>query len=133
MYDTKNNSSFLTILSILTKIIWEFKAFKNLSTIEKLINSVIINISETLIERLEELILKINHFDLKVVLNGLQLPINLFKIYTFYRDPENPNKLYENIFHRYINFLFEKIEDIYDHEEFSYILKSILDFKGIVL
>lgn len=129
MYDTKNNSTFLSIISILSKVTWEFIAFKNLSTKEKLINSVIISLSETLIERLEELIIKINKFDFKIVLNALQLPINLYKIYIFYRDPENPNKLYENLFHRYINFLFEKIDDICDPEEFSYFLKSILDFK----
>jgi len=86
--------TFINVLKLINRIIEKFSCLKNLSTIEKLLNSIIINISEYLITNLDELLDLIMSFDLKLIEEVLVFPINLYKIYNFYRDPNNPEKKY---------------------------------------
>lgn len=122
-------STFLCLLNIFCRVISRFSCFEFLNTKQKIINSIIINFSETLMTDLENIIELIMSFDIKLLLNSLELPIQLMRIYTFYRDPSNPNKKYENIFHRFINFIFQNVAFIYDPEVFSAVNKCIIEFK----
>lgn len=88
------DGSFINLLKIINKMIDKFSCLKNLSTIEKLLNSIIINISEYLISNLDELLGLIMSFDIKLIEEVLVFPINLYKIYNFYRDPNNPERKY---------------------------------------
>jgi len=46
---------------------------------------------------LEDLLDLIISFDFKLLLEVLDFPINLYKIYNYYRDPNNPEKKYEMV------------------------------------
>lgn len=106
--------TFINVLKLINRMIEKFSCLKNLSTIEKLLNSIIINISEYLITNLDELLDLIMSFDLKLIEEVLVFPINLYKIYNFYRDPNNPEKKYiqvkSNLF--YIYSIFRASKDI---------------------
>jgi hypothetical protein len=92
------DGTFINLLKIINKMVDKFSCLKNLSTIEKLLNSIIINISEYLIINLDELLDLIMSFDLKLIEEVLVFPINLYKIYNFYRDSNNPEKKYTQVY-----------------------------------
>ncbi len=92
------DGTFLNVLKLVNKMIERFSCFKNLSTIEKLLNSIIISISEYLMLHLDELLDLIISFDLKIIEEIIVFPINLYKIYNFYRDPNNPEKKYLQVY-----------------------------------
>ena len=98
------DGTFLNILKLIIKMIERFSCFKNLGTMDKLINSIIINISEYLMLNLDDLIDLIMGFDLKLLEDILIFPINLYKIYNFYRDPNNPEKKYLQVINFKNNF-----------------------------
>ena len=98
------DGTFLNILKLINKMIERFSCFKNLGTMDKLINSIIINISEYLMLNLDDLIDLIMGFDLKLLEDILIFPINLYKIYNFYRDPNNPEKKYLQVINFKNNF-----------------------------
>ncbi len=91
------DGTFINLLKIINRMIEKFSCFKNLSTIEKLLNSIIISISEYLMTNLDELLDLIISFDLKLIEEVLVFPINLYKIYNFYRDLNNPDKKYTQV------------------------------------
>jgi len=88
------DGSFLNLLRMLNKLIEKFSCMKNLATIDKLLNSIIINVSEALILNILEILVFIISFHLKLLDEVLIFPINLYKIFIFYRDPNNPEKKY---------------------------------------
>jgi len=88
------DGTFINLCKIINKMVERFSCLKNLSTIEKLLNSIIINISEYLITNLDEIVNLIMSFDLKLIEEVLVFPINLYKIYNFYRDQNNPERKY---------------------------------------
>ena len=53
---------------------------------------------------LDDLIDLIMGFDLKLLEDILIFPINLYKIYNFYRDPNNPEKKYLQVINFKNNF-----------------------------
>lgn len=61
---------------------------------------------------LEDLLDLIISFDFKLLLEVLDFPINLYKIYNYYRDPNNPEKKYEMV-HRRLHRYFTSICRLY--------------------
>ena len=55
--------------------------------------------------------------------------MDLYKIYNFYRDPNNPNKRYEKNFHTYISHLFQELRNVEDPDIYSEVNKTICEFK----
>jgi hypothetical protein len=123
------DGSFLNLIKILDTVISQFLCFKNISTKEKIINSVILHLANYLLQNLEEILDLIMSFDHKLLLEITKFPVNLYKIYNFYRDPNNPNKKVEQALHRYINFLFENLRNLVDAENFTVINKTITEYK----
>ena len=122
------DGSFLNLIKILDKIVQKFVCFKNISTKEKIINSIIISTSEYLIINIDEILDLIMSFDHKLLLEVTNFPVNLFKIYNYFRDPNNPNKKYEHAFHRYANYLFNNLRCLVDPENFTMFNKAIVEF-----
>ena len=69
----------------------------NISTKDRVINSIIVYLADYLMTTIEDLLDLVISFDIKLLLEVLDFPINLFKIYNFYRDPNNPEKKYEMV------------------------------------
>ena len=125
------DGAFLNLLKILEKIILKFKCFNQLSTNEKIINSIIIPLSEYLISNINEILDLIISFDHKLLSQSLNFPIALYKIYNYFRDLNNPNKKIERSFHKYISYLFKENRNIVDPDIYSEFLKTICEFKII--
>jgi len=106
-FNKLQDGSFLNLAKMISRILSNFKCLPDLSTKEKICNSVLIPLSEYLIINLEELINLMISFDNKLLVQSFNLPIDLYKIYNYYRDHNNPNKKYEKIFHIYISYLFK--------------------------
>jgi len=128
-YTKIEEASFLNLIKILDKIIQSFICFKNISTKEKLVNSIIINVAEYLLLNIDEIIDLITSFDHKLLLEITCFPINLYKIYNFYRDTNNTNRRIENSIHRYVNYLFSSFRCLVDVENFTVFNKAITEFK----
>jgi hypothetical protein len=132
IFTTKiDEGTFLNLIKIMNSIISKFVSFKNTSTKEKFVNSVIIFIANYLLTNIDEILDLLMSFDHKLLLEIIIFPINLYKIYNFFRDPNNPNKKFENSFHRYVSFLFDNIRNIIDPEVYSKFNLSIVEFKII--
>jgi hypothetical protein len=125
------DGSFINLIKMLDKIICRFSCLNNISTKERIQNSIIIPISEYLLQNIDEILDLIISFDYKLLLDVINFPINLYKIYNFYRDYNNPNKKYERALHRYLNFLFECLRSVIDPEIFTVINRSVTEFKII--
>ena len=96
------DGAFLNLLKILQKIILKFQCFPQISTKEKIINSIIVPLAEYLVSNINELLDLIQSFDHKLLSQSLNFPIALYKIYNFFRDLNNPNKKFERICHFYL-------------------------------
>ena len=133
LFGTNNSKieegAFLNLLSILNKIILRFCCFKNLTTKQRIVNSIIINLSESLIENLDEIIILMQCFDLKYIIDVINFPVYLYKIYILYKDPNSTNKKYERFFMKYMRFLFKEIINIVDPEVFGIVAKTVVEYK----
>jgi len=125
------DGAFLNLLKILQKIILKFQCFPQISTKEKIINSIIVPLAEYLVSNINELLDLIQSFDHKLLSQSLNFPIALYKIYNFFRDLNNPNKKFERAFHRYMSFLFKENRNIVDPDIYSEFVKTICEFKII--
>lgn len=125
------DGSFLNLLKLLEKIISKFNCFKQISTKDKLVNSIIVPVSEYLVSNIDELIDLMKSFDHKLLVQAVIFPVHLYKIYNFFRDANNPNKKYERAFHRYMAFLFTEVRNLVDPELFSEFAKTVCEFKII--
>ena len=130
-FNKLQDGSFLNLAKMISRILGNFKCLPELSTKEKICNSVLIPLAEYLVINLEELVNLMISFDNKLLVQALNLPIDLYKIYNFYRDYNNPNKKYENIFHLYISFLFKEMKNIVDPDIYSEVTKTLCEFKII--
>ena len=122
------DGSFLNLIKMISRILSNFKCLPDLSTKEKICNSVLIPLSEYLIINLEEMINLMISFDNKLLVQSFNLPIDLYKIYNYYRDSNNPNKKYEKIFHLYISYLFKEFRNIVDPDIYSEVTKALCEF-----
>jgi len=130
-FNKLQDGSFLNLIKMILRIISNFKCFPVLSTKERISNSVLIPLAEYLVINLEELVNLMISFDNKLLVQAINLPIDLYKIYNFYRDYNNPNKKYENIFHLYMSYLFKELRNIADPDIYSEVTKSLCEFKII--
>ena len=95
----------------------------------KIINSVLIPLSEYLIIHLEEIICLIKTFDNKLLSQSILFPIHLYKIYNYYKDIFKTENKYEENFHVYMQFIFNEIRNVLDPDIFSEITKAICEYK----
>ena len=125
------DGSFLNLIKMISRILDNFKCFQVLSTEERITNSLLIPLAEYLVINLEELINLMKSFDNKLLVQSINLPIDLYKIYNFYRDYNNPNKKYEKIIHSYMSYLFKELRNISDPDIYSEVTKTLCEFKII--
>ena len=88
--------AFLNLLQILSKLLSNFTCYEiEIENLEKakLINSSLIPMAEYLIIHLEEIIFLIKSFDHKLLSQIILFPINLYKIYIYYKDENNHHNL----------------------------------------
>ena len=130
-YNKLQDGSFLNLIKMISRILSNFKCFPVLSTQERIANSVLIPLAEYLVINLEELVNLMISFDNKLLVQSINLPIDLYKIYNFYRDYNNPNKKYEKIFHLYMAYLFKENRNITDPDIYSEVTKALCEFKII--
>ena len=130
-FNKLQDGSFLNLIKMISRILSNFKCLPVISTKEKICNSVLIPLAEYLIINLEELVNLMMSFDNKLLVQAINLPIDLYKIYNYYRDNNNPNKKYEKIFHLYISFLFKELRNIVDPDIYSEVTKTLGEFKII--
>ena len=130
-FNKLQDGSFLNLIKMISRILCNFKCFPVLSTKEKICNSVLIPLAEYLVINLEELVSLMITFDNKLLVQSINLPIDLYKIYNYYRDYNNPNKKYENIFHSYMSYLFKELRNIVDPDIYSEVTKTLCEFKII--
>ena len=130
-FNKLQDGSFLNLIKMLSRILSNFKCFPVLSTKERISNAVLIPLAEYLVINLEELVSLMISFDNKLLVQSINLPIDLYKIYNYYRDYNNPNKKYENIFHSYISYLFKELRNIGDPDIYSEVTKALCEFKII--
>ena len=130
-FNKLQDGSFLNLIKILSRLLNNFRCFPVLSTKERIINSVLIPLAEYLVINLDELVRLMNSFDNKLLVQAINLPMDLYKIYNFYRDPNNPNKKYEKNFHTYISHLFQELRNEADPDIYSEVNKTICEFKII--
>ena len=130
-FNKLQDGSFLNLIKMISRILSNFKCLPEISTKEKICNSVLIPLAEYLIINLEELVNLMMSFDNKLLVQGINLPIDLYKIYNYYRDRNNPNKKYEKIFHLYMSFLFKELRNIVDPDIYSEVTKTLCEFKII--
>ena len=130
-FNKLEDGSFLNLIKMISRILTNFKCFPILSTQEKISNSVLIPLAEYLVINLEELVSLMISFDNKLLVQSINLPIDLYKIYNYYRDYNNPNKKYEKIFHSYMGYLFKEMRNTVDPDIYSEVTKALCEFKII--
>ena len=130
-FNKLEDGSFLNLIKMISRILTNFKCFPVLSTQEKISNSVLIPLAEYLVINLEELVSLMISFDNKLLVQSINLPIDLYKIYNYYRDYNNPNKKYEKIFHSYMGYLFKEMRNTVDPDIYSEVTKALCEFKII--
>ena len=130
-FNKLEDGSFLNLIKMISRILTNFKCFPVLSTQEKISNSVLIPLAEYLVINLEDLISLMISFDNKLLVQSINLPIDLYKIYNYYRDYNNPNKKYEKIFHSYMGYLFKEMRNTVDPDIYSEVTKALCEFKII--
>ena len=129
--------AFLNLLQIISKLLTNFTCYEiDIENFEKtkLINSSLIPMAEYLITHLEEIIFLIKSFDHKLLSQIISFPINLYKIYIYYKDENNHQNFnkYEKYFHFYMKFLFQEIRNLLEPDIFSEIVKTLCEYQILV-
>ena len=128
-FNKLQDGAFLNLIKMLSRILNNFRCFPVLSTKERITNSILIPLAEYLVLNLDEVVNLVKTFDNKLLVQAINLPMDLYKIYNFYRDPNNPNKRYEKNFHTYISHLFQELRNVEDPDIYSEVNKTICEFK----
>ena len=126
--------AFLNLLQIISKLLTNFTCYEiDIENFEKtkLINSSLIPMAEYLIIHLEEIIFLIKSFDHKLLSQIISFPINLYKIYIYYKDENNHQNLnkYEKYFHFYMKFLFQEIRNLLEPFILRKIVKTLFEYQ----
>lgn len=137
LFNKLQDVSFLNLLQILSKLLSNFTCYdSNLENFEntKIINSTLIPMAEYLISHLEEIIFLIKTFDHKLLSQIILFPINLYKIYNYFKDENNKHNFnkYEKYFHFYMKFLFQEIRNLLEPDIFSEIVKALCEYQILV-
>ena len=130
--------TFLNLLQIISKLLSNFICY-DINHIEnfekvKLINASLMPLSEYLILHLEEIIFLIKSFDHKLLSQSILFPMNLFKIYTFFKDENNKSNYnkYEKYFNFYIKYIFQEIRNLFEPDIFSEIVKVLCEYHILI-
>jgi len=129
--------AFLNLLHILSKLLSNFTCYE-IDTenfeLTKLINTSLIPMAEYLISHLEEIIFLMKSFEHKLLSQMILFPINLYKIFTYFKDENNPNNFnkYEKHFHHYMKYIFQETRNLLEPDIFSEIVKAICEFQILV-
>jgi len=129
--------AFLNLLQILSKLLSNFTCYE-IDTenfeLTKLINASLIPMAEYLISHLEEIIFLMKSFEHKLLSQMILFPINLYKIFTYFKDENNPNNFnkYEKHFHHYMKYIFQETRNLLEPDIFSEIVKAICEFQILV-
>jgi len=134
LFNKLQDVAFLNLLQILSKLLSNFTCYdSDLENFEKLkiVNSTLIPMAEYLISHLDEIIFLIKTFDHKLLSQIILFPINLFKIYTYFKDENNKHNFnkYEKYFHFYMKFLFQEIRNLLEPDIFSEIVKALCEYQ----
>ena len=129
--------AFLNLLQILSKLLSNFTCYELINENfekTKLINASLIPLSEYLISHLEEIIFLIKSFDHKLLSQIILFPINLFKIYIYFKDENNKHNFnkYEKYFHFYMKFIFQEIRNLLEPDIFSEFVKALCEYQILV-
>ena len=137
LFNKLQDVTFLNLIQILSKLLSNFICLtddnENFEKI-KLVNSTLIPMAEHLILHLEEIIYLIKSFDNKLLSQSLSFPINLFKIYNYFKDENNKNNYnkYEKYFHFYVKFIFQEIRNLMEPDIFSEIIKIFCEYQILI-
>ena len=129
--------TFLNLIQILSKILSNFSCLtdenENFESI-KLINSSLMPLAEYLIIHLEEIIYLMKSFDNKLLAQSISFPINLYKIYNYFKDENNKNNYnkYERNFHNYMKFIFQEIRNLMEPDIFSEFTKIFCEYQILI-
>ena len=137
LFNKLQDVTFLNLIQILSKLISNFTCYTDdNSDFEKIkiINSTLIPMSEYLISHLEEIVYLMKSFDNKLLSQSISFPINLYKIYNFFKDENNLNNYnkYEKYFHTYMKFIFQEIRNLMEPDIFSEITKSLCEYQILI-
>ena len=108
LFNKLQDVTFLNLIQIQSKLLSNFICYTddNNTNFEKIkiVNSTLIPMAEYLINHLEEIIYLIKSFDNKLLAQSISFPINLFKIYNYFKDENNKKNYnkYEKNFHTYM-------------------------------
>lgn len=129
--------TFLNLIQIISKLLSNFicynEDYDNFENI-KLINSTLIPMAEHLIINLEQIVYLIKSFDNKLLSQSISFPINLYKIYIYFKDENNLNNYnkYEKHFHTYMKFIFQEIRNLLEPDIFSEITKTLCEYQILI-
>ena len=137
LFNKLQDVTFLNLLQILSKLLSNFTCYiEDINNFEKIktINSTLIPMAEYLILHLEEIIYLIKSFDNKLLSQSLSFPINLFKIYNYYKDENNMNNYnkYEKNFHAYMKFIFQEFRNVLEPDIYSEINKLLCEYQILI-
>ena len=137
LFSKLQDVTFLNLIQILSKLISNFTCFTDdNSEFEKikLINATLLPMSEYLISHLEEIIYLMKSFDNKLLSQCISFPINLYKIYNYFRDENNANNFnkYEKYFHFYMKFIFQEIRNLLEPDIYSEFTKALCEYQILI-
>ena len=137
LYSKLQDVTFLNLIQILSKLISNFTCLtddNNEFEKIKLINATLLPMSEHLISHLEEIIYLMKSFDNKLLSQCISFPINLYKIYNYFRDENNANNFnkYEKYFHFYMKFIFQEIRNLLEPDIFSEFTKTLCEYQILI-
>ena len=137
LFNKLQDVTFLNLLQILSKLLSNFTCYiEDINNFEKIktINSTLIPMAEYLILHLEEIIYLIKSFDNKLLSQSLSFPINLFKIYNYYKDENNMNNYnkYEKSFHAYMKFIFQEFRNVLEPDIYSEMNKLLCEYQILI-
>ena len=137
LFNKLQDVAFLNLLQILSKLLSNFTCYENdIENFEKIkiVNSTLIPMAEYLISHLDEIIFLIKTFDHKLLSQIILFPINLYKIYIYFKDENNNNNFnkYEKYFHFYMKHLFQEIRNLLDLDIYSEIVKALCEYQILI-
>ena len=90
--------------------------------------------AEYLISHLDEIIFLIKAFETKLLSQIILFPLNLYKIYIYFKDENNKHNFnkYEKYFHFYMKFIFQEIRNLLEPDIYSEIVKALCEYQILI-
>ena len=137
LFNKLQDITFLNLIQILSKLISNFTFCNDERggySLEKtkIINWSLIPLAEYLVIHLEEIVYLMKSFDNKLLSQCINFPINLYKIFNYFKDDNKQRNKYENNFHIYMRFIFQDIRNIIEPDIFSEVVKAMCEYQIIL-